>query len=163
MILAEAPNAIKTTEKPAIKSSAFRTMAVLNRDRAFASVSCSMDRPVMYEIYEGTSGNTQGETNDSNPAENAAIKDMCVMDCDTRSTWTIPDCRDETCSGYDFINVSISWCASGASQSRAPKICCRTIPCRSTINVIGSVRAPYDNPTRKSASWRIGKVSLFSC
>src|SRR5215216_3089304 len=84
MKLAEAPNATNTRENPAMNKRAFTTMALLKRDRACASVSCSIDRPVMYEIYEGTRGRTQGETNDSNPAENAAIKEIFVMDCDTR-------------------------------------------------------------------------------
>ena len=58
-------------------------IAVLNRDRALASVSCSIDKPVMYEIYEGTSGSTHGETNESKPAENAAINEIWVSDCVT--------------------------------------------------------------------------------
>ena len=80
MKLAEAPNAMNTTEKPAMNNSALTTIARLNCERALASVSCSIDKPVMYEIYEGTRGRTQGETNDSSPAENAAISDICVRD-----------------------------------------------------------------------------------
>jgi hypothetical protein len=51
-------------------------MAVLNLDRAPASVNCSIDKPVMYETYEGTSGSTQGETNERSPAEKAAISEI---------------------------------------------------------------------------------------
>ena len=45
-------------------------------------MSCSIDKPVMYEMYEGTNGSTQGETNESSPAENAAINEICESDCD---------------------------------------------------------------------------------
>jgi hypothetical protein len=55
---------------------AFTTIAVLKRDLVWASVSCSIDSPVMYEMYEGTSGSTHGETNESSPAENAAINEI---------------------------------------------------------------------------------------
>jgi hypothetical protein len=47
MKLAEAPKAMNTAEKPAMNKSAFTTIAVLNFDRALASVSCSIDNPVM--------------------------------------------------------------------------------------------------------------------
>src|SRR5215510_345299 len=72
---------MNTTEKPAMNKSALTIMAFLNLDRSVASVSCSTDKPVMYEIYEGTSGSTQGETNESRPAENAAIMEICGRDC----------------------------------------------------------------------------------
>jgi len=39
-----------------------------------------MDSPVMYEMYEGTSGSTHGETNDNNPAEKAATREIFVID-----------------------------------------------------------------------------------
>lgn len=51
-------------------------IALRNRLRSDTSVSCSIERPVMYEMYEGTSGRTQGETNDSSPAENAATNEI---------------------------------------------------------------------------------------
>src|SRR5574341_470630 len=74
---------MKTAEKPPMNRSELTTMAFLNLDRSAASVSCSTDNPVIYERYEGTSGNTQGETNESNPAENAAITEIWGIDCIT--------------------------------------------------------------------------------
>src|SRR5215510_10842691 len=72
---------MNTAEKPAMNKSALAMMAFLNLDRSVGSVSCSTDNPVMYEIYEGTSGSTQGDTNESKPAENAAITEICGRDC----------------------------------------------------------------------------------
>ena len=86
MKLAEAPKAMNTAEKPAMNKRAFTTIAVLNRDLAVASVSCSIDNPVMYEMYEGTKGSTHGDTNESSPAENAAINEIWLRDCVTGRT-----------------------------------------------------------------------------
>ncbi len=82
MKLAEAPKDTKTVVNPAMNSNALTTMDFLNFDRTVESVSCSMESPVMYEMYEGTSGNTQGDTNDSKPAEKAATREIFVIDCD---------------------------------------------------------------------------------
>ena len=76
MRLADAPKAMNTKEKPAMNKRAFTTIAALNLDRALASVNCSIDKPVMYEIYEGTNGSTQGDTNERSPAEKAAINEI---------------------------------------------------------------------------------------
>jgi hypothetical protein len=74
---------MNTAEKPAMNKRAFPIIAVLNRDLTLASVSCSIDNPVMYEMYEGTNGSTHGDTNESRPAENAAINEIWLRDCVT--------------------------------------------------------------------------------
>ena len=47
MKLADAPKDTNTAVNPAMNSSAFTIMDFLNFDRTVASVSCSMDSPVM--------------------------------------------------------------------------------------------------------------------
>src|SRR3990170_1315276 len=69
--VAEAPNRMNTVETPAMNSRAFWRVLHLTRKRSSPRVSSSSDRPVTYETYAGTSGNTHGETNERNPAENA--------------------------------------------------------------------------------------------
>jgi hypothetical protein len=63
---------MKTTEKPKMNSSDFKKMTLLS---AFLVSAClrnsTYERPEMTEIYEGTSGRTQGEKNDINPAASA--------------------------------------------------------------------------------------------
>ena len=68
--LAERPIATKMTVKPAMKASA------CSKTRAFAAPPDSALRssrlvPVRNERYDGTSGRTHGEMNETRPAKNA--------------------------------------------------------------------------------------------
>src|SRR5437867_9139256 len=68
--LNEAPRLTKIAVKPAMKATEWSS----TRPRVPASTSLasrSTDMPVMNERYEGNSGNTQGDRNESRPAENA--------------------------------------------------------------------------------------------
>src|SRR3990167_3594500 len=76
--VAEAPNRMNTVENPAMNSRAFWRVLHLTRKRSSPRVSSSSDRPVTYETYAGTSGNTHGETNERKPAENAMASEGAV-------------------------------------------------------------------------------------
>ena len=60
-------------------------IAFRKRLRSETLVSCSIERPVIYDTYEGTSGSTHGETKDRKPAEKEATNEI--------------DCTDSVISG----------------------------------------------------------------
>jgi hypothetical protein len=64
----EAPREMNIAEKPKMKAREF--VSVRNRIRVLSPlpVRSSNEMPVINETYEGTSGSTQGERNDSTPA-----------------------------------------------------------------------------------------------
>ena len=70
-VLAAAPSAKKTMEKPRMNISEFNITERIRRESC--SLSSSTLAPEMSDIYPGTSGRTQGERNEINPPRNAAI------------------------------------------------------------------------------------------
>src|ERR1700692_283454 len=73
--LADAPNAMNTTEKPTTKEKA--EVSRLPRGRSPCR-NCSTPIPDNIEMYPGTSGSTHGERNEVNPATNAAKIETCI-------------------------------------------------------------------------------------
>src|ERR1041384_1040007 len=67
---------MKTIENLAIKSTVLVMMALRRPDVPPGSISCWNDNPVIYMRYDGTSGRTHGDTNDSSPAKKAVIKEV---------------------------------------------------------------------------------------
>src|SRR5580658_5787237 len=68
--VAEAPRITKTTVKPTINASEFRSTRAINCPLA-SFFNSSIDAPESIETYPGTSGNTQGERNETMPARKA--------------------------------------------------------------------------------------------
>jgi hypothetical protein len=96
MALAERPMATKMTVKPATKASAWA------KTRAFACELDSLLRssrlvPVRKDRYDGTSGRTQGDTNDTSPARNAvATLSWCTHSSTTTCGGGLaPEAREE--------------------------------------------------------------------
>jgi hypothetical protein len=76
---ADAPNAIKTREKPKTKGRLFTIALVTSRERCCWSVNSSKLIPVMKVRYPGTIGRTQGEINDKKPASTAIPSPMSII------------------------------------------------------------------------------------
>ncbi len=74
--VAVAPKRINIKEKPIIKNKEL-IIIVFIFCFLFFSIS-SKDTPEIKEIYPGTRGKTQGETNEKRPATKAAIKDTSL-------------------------------------------------------------------------------------
>src|SRR3989440_12864539 len=66
-----APRVMKTTLNPSMKPTEFSM--TLRSSCASCDLSSSTPAPEISETYPGTSGSTQGERNDTNPATKAAI------------------------------------------------------------------------------------------
>src|SRR5918992_1326109 len=71
--LNDKPKVIKTVEKPIMNSRELSTTRRRSLGLACERLKSSNDTPAMKERYEGTSGNTQGDKNDSTPAPRATI------------------------------------------------------------------------------------------
>jgi hypothetical protein len=69
--VAEAPSAMKTTEKPRTKNNALRSTRFRTAERLPELCISSNEMPEMNERYPGTIGRTQGEINDRIPKRNA--------------------------------------------------------------------------------------------
>src|SRR5260370_32147583 len=70
-VLAKAPRARKTMEKPRINITEFSMTERIRRESC--CFSSSTPAPEISDTYPGTSGRTQGERNEISPAKNAAI------------------------------------------------------------------------------------------
>src|SRR5215470_19993728 len=83
------------------------------------------DIPVMNERYDGNKGRTNGERNDTSPAENATATP-----------------RDSVTSPAYLSIDSKNSLAAGPSHSRGPLAKCARLPCRSMMKVDGSAHTP---------------------
>ena len=77
MKVAEAPIKTKTNENPRMNNTELSTMIFV----FFLSslLRESIETPEIKDTYAGTKGKTQGETNDSIPAPNAATIEISVI------------------------------------------------------------------------------------
>src|SRR5437867_8424058 len=67
--VAVAPSATNTSEKPRMKAREWMIVRRRTRGAALAEVSSSNETPVMKVTYEGTSGSTHGEMNETTRSE----------------------------------------------------------------------------------------------
>src|SRR5689334_8633308 len=79
--LAERPSETKTTEKPMMKATALSTTRRRTRLSLDGSAISSIDTPEMNERYDGITGSTHGDKNESSPELKATKKLMSVIAC----------------------------------------------------------------------------------
>jgi hypothetical protein len=115
-VVAAAPRARKTIEKPRMNIKEFRKTLRIRRESC--SLSSSTLAPEISDTYPGTRGRTQGERNEINPARNAAIG-RGSEDIGAALIVTIPGYLDapgaQTCASHSFC-VGLNWPAQSSHR-----------------------------------------------